>query len=201
MRITRVALIACLLSTTWAQSADRLSDAEIVAAEAMPANIGFVDIEDAGFVTPSLCEAQMPSEAIFTPQGWINVQSAIAKKQYLPYHPTPDDTLRALRVISKGCASGTPSGPVCDTITRAVLLSDKSGTITSEAIKQYPVPVTWQNGFGASASCSNLVSLFSMDDMAKVRREHGDFLIATFSGSKLLKIYTVKEKHLKKLGL
>jgi hypothetical protein len=40
-----------------------------------------------------------------------------------------------------------------------------------------------------------------MDDVARVRKGHGEFLIATFGGSQLLKIYTVKEKHLKRLGL
>jgi hypothetical protein len=81
---------------------------------------------DAGFMTPTLCGAQMPSEAIFTPEGWINVQGALARKQYLPFRPGPDDTIRALRVISKGCANGSPAGPVCDSITRVALLSDKA---------------------------------------------------------------------------
>jgi hypothetical protein len=34
-----------------------------------------------------------------------------------------------------------------------------------------------------------------------VRDKKGEFLVATFDGAQLLKIYTVKEKHLKKLGM
>ncbi|MFZ0629733.1 MAG: hypothetical protein WA399_16940 [Acidobacteriaceae bacterium] len=198
---SRFVLFVCFLCTAWAQSTDHLSDTEIAAAVAAPANSGFVDIMDAGFMTPTLCTAQMPSEAVFTPAGWVNVQSALARRKFLPFHPNPDDTVRALRIISKGCANGTPSGPVCDSITRVVLLSDKAGTVTAEAIKQYSVPITWQNGHGATTTCANLISLFSMDDVTRVRKEHGEFLIATFNGSQPLKTYTVKEKHLKKLGL
>ena len=39
-----------------------------------------------------------------------------------------------------------------------------------------------------------------MEDVAKVRSAKGEFLIVTFSGSTLLKRYTVKQKHLKSLG-
>ena len=57
------------------------------------------------------------------------------------------------------------------------------------------------SGFGATAACLNLVSRFSMEDVNKVRKGKGEFLIATFNGGTLLKIYTVKDKHIKKLGL
>jgi hypothetical protein len=40
-----------------------------------------------------------------------------------------------------------------------------------------------------------------MKRVARVRKAHGQLLIATFSGRQLLKIWTVKEKRLKKLGL
>jgi hypothetical protein len=194
-------LLLFSFSVTWEQSSDHLSDTEISAAIAAPPNTGFVYVEDAGFTTPSSCSAQMPSEAIFTPVGWLNAQNAIAKGQFIPFHPSPDDTLRALTIVSKGCASGTASGPVCDTISRVALLSDKAGTIVVESVSQRPITKSWQNGYGASASCGALVSQFSLSDVQKVRNSKGEFLIATFSGTQLLKIYTVKEKHLKKLSL
>lgn len=196
-------VLALLLSSVpaAAQSPDLLSDSEIAAAIAAPANSGFVFIEDGGFSTPSACQAQMPSEALFTPLGWIHAQNLNAKRSFLPFNPSDDDKLRALRIVSKGCANGSSAGPVCDTISRVALLSDKSGTVVVESFRQYALTQAWQNGYGASASCSGLVSLFPIPDLQKIRNGKGEFLIATFSGSQLLKIYTVKEKHLKKLGL
>jgi hypothetical protein len=190
-----------MLSRALGQSPDYLSTAEVAAAVAAPPNTGFVLIEDAGFATPSLCQAQMPSETVFTPEGWLNALSQAAKQQYLPFKPGPDDTLRVLRIISKGCANGTAAGPSCESITRVALLADKSGSFVAEAVKQYPMAQSWQNGYGATASCSALVSLFSMKDVARVRKSNGEFLIATFDGATPLKVYTVKEKHLRKLGM
>jgi hypothetical protein len=199
--MTLILLLGILLSPAWAQSPDHLSDAEIAAAIAASPNSGFVFVEDMGFTTPSFCQAQMPSEAIFTPAGWLNAQSINAKKQYLPFHPTSDDTLRVLTVVSKGCANGTVAGPVCDTISRIARLSDKGGKVVVESISQHPLTQSWQNGCGASAACSALVSQFSLADVGKVRNAKGVFLIATFNGTQLLKTYTVKEKHIKKPGL
>ena len=124
-----------------------------------------------------------------------------AKKQYLQYVPSEIDTQRVLTVLSNGCANGSPAGPVCDTITRVVLLSDKEGTATAEAVSQNPLTQSWQNGFGANASCSGLVSRFAMADVQRVRNSKGEFLIATFNGATLLKIYTVKDKYVKELGI
>ena len=180
---------------------DHLSDQEIATALTAPPNTGFVSITDMGFSTPSTCQAQMPSESIFTPEGWLNALNLNAKKQYKSFQPTPDDTLRVLRVVSMGCARGTVSGPACDTISRVALLSDKGGTVVVEAMSQHPIAQSWQNGFGATAACASLVSQFSLTDVQRVRNGKGEFLIATFSGAQLLKLYTVKEKHLKKLGL
>jgi hypothetical protein len=188
-------------SLSHAQAGDHLSPEEIKAAVAAKSNSGFVFIEDGGFTTPTNCQAQMPSEALFTPSGWINALSMNSRKQFLPFNPDPDDTVRALTVISKGCASGSDAGPVCDSITRVVLLSDKQGSITIEAASQRGLSQSWQNGFGASASCAGLVSRFKLSDVQRVRGAKGEFIIATFSGPTLLKMYTVKEKHLKKLGM
>ncbi|MGA2990559.1 MAG: hypothetical protein ABSD88_08790 [Candidatus Korobacteraceae bacterium] len=181
------------------QPPDHLSESEVAAAIAAPPNTGYVRIEDMGFSAPSRCNAQMPSESLFTPEGWLNARSRLAKKQYLEFRPTAADTLRVLRVDSKGCAGGVP--PSCDTISRVVLLSDRDGTVVVEAIAEGSHDETWQNAYGASASCSGLVSFFALSDVQKVQNDKGEFVIATFSGSHPLKQYTVKEKHIRKLGL
>jgi hypothetical protein len=184
-----------------APALDHLSDQEIAAAVAAKPNSGFVSMEDQGLMASVSCNAQMPSETIFTPSGLLNALSINAKKQFLRFKPQPQDTLRALTVISKGCANGTAAGPVCDSITRVALISDAGGTVVAEAAMTYPLSSTWQNGYGATAACSAMVSKFSMADVAKVRNSKGEFLIVTFSGSTQLKQYTVKQKHMKALGL
>lgn len=192
--------VFCCLSS-YAQIADHLTGKEIETALSSPPNSGFVNIADMSFGTPSSCRAQMPSESIFTPEGWINVQNVLAKNQFINYRPSDDDTARVLRIISKGCASGSLAGPVCDTITRVVLLSDKHSSSAVEAVNEHPFDQQWQNGFGASASCRSLVSEFLMDDVRKVQKPDGTFVIATFSGAQILKMYVVKEKYIKKLSL
>lgn len=193
--------ILVFASSAPAQSRNQLSQDEINAALTTRADSGFVYIEDGGFTTPSRCPAQMPSVFIYTPAGWLKSLSEGARRQYLPFKPGADDTLRALTIISRGCASGTAAGPVCESISRTALLSDLRGSAVVEAVSNTPVSQSWQNGFGASAVCSSLASKFLMSDVQKVRSKNGEFLVATFSGSQLLKVYTVKEKHLKKLAI
>ena len=90
---------------------------------------------------------------------------------------------------------------MCDSITRVALLSNAAGTTVIEPKLSYPLGSTWQNGYGARTACTSMVSKFSMEDLARVRNAKGEFLIVTFSGSTLLKRYTVKQKHIKSLGL
>jgi len=143
----------------------------------------------------------MPGEFIYTPDGWLKALSIGAKNQFLPFQPSEIDTLRSMTIISQGCANGTVAGPVCDSITRAALLSDAHGAIVVESTDSRPLSQAWQNGFGARAACSSLVSKFPMDKVRTVQNKNGEFIVATFSGSQLLKLYTVKTKHLKSLGL
>ncbi len=193
-------ILACSFPAQ-SQVSDHLSPDEIKAAIAAKPGSGFVEIMNLGFGIPSGCSAQVPEEFLYTPEGWLNARNNGVKGQYLSFNPEPEDTLRAMTVISRGCALGTASGPSCDSITRVVLLSDKGGSTVVEAINSKPMPITWQNGFGATAACTNLVSKFAMADVQKVRGAKGEFLIATFSGATLLKTYTVKERFIKKLGL
>ena len=193
--------ILVFASSALAQYSSQLSQEEINAALRTPTGSGFVYIEDSGFTTPSRCPAQMPSVSIYTPAGWLKSLSDSARKQFLTFKPGADATLRALTIISRGCASGTAAGPVCESISRTALLSDLRGTAVAEAVDKTSVSQSWQNGFGASAVCSSLASKFLMSDVQKVRNTNGEFLVATFSGSQLLKVYTVKEKHLKKLAI
>lgn len=198
------ALLICLASAAvyvHGQSLNYLSPEEVTSAESTALGNGFVSIQDLTFATPSLCQAQMPSESIFTPVGWIAARAANARKTYTTYTPTQEDTARVLTVLSKGCASGTPSGPACESITRVVLLADKEGSQKVEPLDEKPMNQAWQNGFGASTSCSGLVSRFPLSDIKRVQNSKGEFLIATFDGTTLLKIYAVKEKHLRKLGI
>jgi len=176
-----------------------LSQAEIASAVAAPPNTGFVFIEDGGFTTPSLCEAQMPSIALFTPFGWLNALSQNAKKQLLDYVPKQEDTRRVLTVVSKGCVGKTMNDTL-QSITRVVVLSvDHQKKL--EPVESHPLPSSWQNSYGATATTSNLVSKFSMEDLKKIQSKDGEFIVATMNGSGITKMYTVKPKHLKKLGI
>ena len=203
--VTRKCLIFLLaafpLIAVGQTATDHLSAEEVAAAIAAKPNTGIVTIEDKGFTTPTTCAAQMPTEVLFTAQGLVNARSVAAKKQYLPYVATEEETRRVLTVVSFGCAGPGAGGPGCTSITRAAILSDMAGTVVVEALSSAPRPVSWHNGYGATASCTDLTSKFSLTDVQKARNVKGEFIIATFSGSTLIKAYTVKEKHLKPLGM
>jgi hypothetical protein len=202
MRIAVFVASLFVVCPMWAQNQpDHLSNAEIVAATKAPPNSGFVYIMDENFFSIANCKAQVPGESIFTPAGWITSIALQARKQYAKFDPTPDDTSRVLTIVSEGCATGAPTGPSCDSVTRAVLISDKGGAAVVEPISATSVPKSWHNGYGATATCSALVSKFSMADIQKVRNAKGEFIIAVFSGLTHTKTYTVKERFLKKLGM
>lgn len=187
-------------ASIFAQSLDHLSSDEVKAAALAPPGAGFVQVAEKGLANLS-CNAQIPSLFIYTPTGWLSALKSSARKQYRQFEPTPQDTLRALTIISQGCANGTPAGPVCQSITRVVLISDSAGSELAEAVESHPVSQSWQNGFGASAACSSLVSRFLLTDVQRVKNQKGEFLVATFGGPTQLKVYTIKQKHLKKLGM
>jgi hypothetical protein len=186
-------------SAAFTQSSDNLSAEEVAGAIAQKAGSGFVKMA-ASFGNRYGC-TQWPSISIYTPEGWLNALNVIDHKQFLAFAPTPADMMRALTIISQGCAAGTSAGPQCESITRVALLSDTKGQIVVEAVKNEPLTQAWQNGFGASAACSALVSKFSLNDLQKVRDKDGEFLVATFSGSQPPRMYSVKKKQLQSLGI
>jgi hypothetical protein len=202
LKLAAISLVFHPLTFTPAQTEplDHLTSDEIAAAVAAKPDSGFAMIFDNAWGTAD-CTAQLPSESIYTPAGWLNAKSQDAKRAFHPFQPSPDDTLHVLRVFSRGCVAGSNAGPTCDSITRVALLSDRNGSTTAEALSQFSASLSWQNGYGATASCGTLVTEFSMRDVAKVRQKSGEFFIATFNGETLLKIYEVKEKYLKKLGI
>lgn len=198
--------VLAFMSSAYAQSADHLSGNEVKAALADKAGTGTAMIIDAG-LGAAACNVQFPTLFLYAPTGWLQSLSINARKQYPPFSPKPEDTLRALTIIAQGCASsesltGTAHAPTCDSITRVALLSDKAGKVVIEALVSEPLAAqSWQNGFGARAACSSLVSRFTLSDVEKVRNDKGEFLVATFNGAQRLKIYTVKQKFIRQLGL
>lgn len=74
------------------------------------------------------------------------------------------------------------------------------GKVVVEAISQNPLRQSWQDGYGASSVCSALVSQFALADLQKVANAKGEFFIATFHRTQLLKAYMVKGKHIEKRG-
>jgi hypothetical protein len=197
------ALIGLLIaaSSEYAQSTDRLTESEISAAIAAKPGIGYAYIEDVRVV--KFCEAQASALFIYTPAGWLNARSISARKQYIPFRPEEIETLRALTIFASGCArvERMINGPTCESITRVSLLSDSTGSTVIESFANGPTEKTWQNQFGAAVTCSNMLSRFSMADVQRVRNKKGEFMVATFNGTQLIKLYTVKEKHLKQLGM
>lgn len=190
-------LLICCTACAMAQSSSLLTDDEVRQAST-------VKVGDKGFtflidMASSECDAQQSAEYIYTPTAWLAVQNYKAKQQFLPFSPSEEDRMRSLTIVSRGCARGSNAGPLCTSITRTVLLSDKDGTQVVEAEVQHDLPSTWQNGFGTSASCLSLLSKFPLDAVKKIRNAKGEFYIATFSGSTRIKVYQVKEKYAKRL--
>ncbi len=158
--LLNIAVLALMLLATVCSAQDHLSPFEVAEAIAQKPGSGFVHIADEGFMTPSLCQAQIPGLFIYTPAGWLNAAARSARSQYLQFEPKPEDTLRALTILAQGCAGDNflgSGGPTCQTITRIALLSDSTGEVVIEAVSAQAVTQAWQNGFGARATCSGLI--------------------------------------------
>lgn len=190
-----------VVSSVVAQSTDHLSEAEISTALAAKTNSGAVYIEDVRFLKN--CDAQASALFIYTPEAWLRLLSINAREQYLQFRPGEADRLRALTISATGCArvERMVNGPTCESVTRVILLSDPAGSIVIESFANGSTEKTWRNTFGAAVTCSSLVSRFSMADVQKVRNRNGEFMVATFNGAQLIKLYAVKGKYLKQLGM
>src|ERR1041385_5059269 len=186
--VISLVLAACLCSLPIAaQDNDHLSASEVKSALEQGGG-GYVYIEDGNLFAAGNCKAQIPSLAIWTTAGWLNALKAEAKRQFLPFQPKDEDTVRALTIIARGCASGTLAGPVCDSVTRLALVSDSHAEVAVEAIRQESVSQTWHNGFGVQAACAALAARFAVADVRKVQDSRGEFSVAVFDGTNLLKI-------------
>jgi len=145
---------------------------------------------------------QVPSITLYMPEAVLAIQAESAKSQFKKYEPTEDERRNALMIVAEGYAGKTITEG-CTSITRVVLLSDRSGGIVTEAYQSQPLSETWANNFGATNHCQALQAKFSLDDVHRVRAAapNGEFLVAVFSGSVNTKMYKVKKKHQSKLGL
>jgi hypothetical protein len=176
----------------------------VVVAHTNPQAKGFVYIPDMGFSVPASCRIQQPGLYLYSPASLLAPLPAGVNWQDLQSEPKPENSLPVLTIVSQGCVNRTAAGPVCQSVTGVSLLSDRSGSVAVQASAQHSVAQSWQtwhNGFGASTSCSALVSQFLMSDVDRLRNSKGEFLVATYSGTGPLKVYTVKQRHLKRLGL
>lgn len=139
---------------------------------------------------------------LLMPEAVLATRAESARKQFLQYRPTEEETHRALTVFAEGWVGEKPTDG-CVSITRIVLLSDKSGTVVKEAYQSAPADQTWSNNFGASISCQNLVARFTLDDVQQVKAAapNGEFFVAVFSGEVNSKMYKIKQKFQKSLTL
>jgi hypothetical protein len=177
-----------------------LSGDEVKLAMSGNARSHWVFIEDEGFMAAQ--GNQVPAITLLMPEAVLAIQSDSAKKQFTQYVPSEEDKRRSLMIVAQGYA-GKTIAEGCTSITRIVLLSDRSGGVVQEAYLSEPLGETWRNGFGATNECQSLRVKFSLADVHKVRAAapNGEFLVAVFAGSVNTKVYKVKRKHQSKLGL
>jgi hypothetical protein len=145
---------------------------------------------------------QEPSIGLYMPECILALKSASARKQFLKYVPDTEDRRTSLTIVANGWIGGTIRDG-CASITRIVLVSDKSGRVTREAYLSDALPSNWQNGYGATTSCQDLRAKFKLSDVAAVQAaaEKKEFYVAVFAGGTNTKMYKVKEKYLADLGL
>jgi hypothetical protein len=188
---------------------DRLTPDEIQSALQAPAKKHHTSFIDMGGMFGSEMSngagqgSQLPSIDVYMPDSWIATERDLARKQYRSYIPSDDDTLRAMTVVARGLATGTASGPHCDSVVRIALISDKAGSVVAEASKQLEVAQTFQNGFGAAVSCSVVTAKFMLSDLTRVRSaaNKGNFFVGVFYSDGSSKLYEVKAVYRKDLGL
>jgi len=177
-----------------------LSDDEVGAALRGEGRDHWVSIEDAGLMAAQ--GNQVPSITLYMPEAVLAIQSESARRQFLQYKPLPEERLRSLMIVAEGYAGKTITEG-CTSITRIVLLSDRSGGVVVEAYQSHPLPETWKNNFGGTSHCQALQAKFPLDDVKRVQTAapNGEFFVAVFSGTFNTKMYKIKTKHQSKLRL
>jgi len=189
---------------------DDLSAAEVQAALAGAGSNHWIKLTDmrmviaSAFMDPSTTLAQEPSIILVMPEALIASQSVRPRKQFLSYTPAREEQRRSLTVIAEGIALGSRSGPLCSSIARIVLLSDRSGDSVLEASSSGPLEQTWQNAFGASAVCQALRASFPITAVRRISSAapNGEFLVAVFyENSADPRIFKIKRRMMKKLGI
>jgi len=188
---------------------DHLTAAEVQSALGSPAKRHHTIFLDIGTMLTSEASngtghgSQMPGMDVYMPDSWLATKRDAAKKQYRSYLPDDQDTLRAMTVVARGIATGTTGGPECDSVTRVALISDKEGKLVVEAITEQDVTQTYQNAFGATASCSVVTAKFMLSDVTRVQSaaNKGNFFIGVFYVGGSSKLYEVKAPYRKDLGL
>lgn len=148
---------------------------------------------------------QEASIHLFTTRSWMAFSAQQSRRQYKQFTPaslTKAEMMRGLTVVGFGMAYGSDAGPQCASISRIALISDKGGAVVAEAIGEDPVPSTWSNAFGASATCQALVAKFAEKDVKRVAAaaKNGEYFVGVFSGQNDRFLYKVKQKFLKQLG-
>jgi hypothetical protein len=154
-------------------------------------------------LTNRICSAQQPGVYIYTPEGLLNVQYQAARKEYRAYDPTSEDTMRALTIVSYGCANNVYDGLHCEDITRTVLASNKNGGNVVEPIEAHSLSQLQQRGwYGPPSFCRAMVSKFRMEDLPRVRNSKGEFTVINFGNGTIHKeAYTVHGRYLKSLNI
>jgi len=182
------------------QSADMLSTEEVRMAIGGSGRNHFVWIMDAGLMAAQ--GNQVPSITLYMPEAVLAIQAESARKQFIQFQPSDEEKRRSLMIVAEGYA-GKTIAEGCTSVTRIVLLSDRSGTVVKEAYLSEPLTETWRNNLGATDQCQALRAKFSLEDVHKVREAapSGEFLVAVFAGAVNTKMYKVKKKHQSKLGL
>jgi hypothetical protein len=202
-------LVSPLIGTA-AYAQGQLSNAEIESALAGNGADRWITLTDNRLVIAAALSgsygnlAQAPTITILTPQAIIAQRSRLARKQYLTYQPSADDTQRAITIVAEGIAVGSSAGPRCSSIARVALLSDKAGRIVQEAESAETNYGEWQNGFGATSDCQCLKARFSLWKVQRVQANaaNGEFLVAVFyENVPDPRLFKVKKRYLRRLGI
>jgi hypothetical protein len=176
-----------------------LSDSEVQAAIAGRGRDHWVQILDMGLGAAG--GNQWPSISLYMPEAVLAIQAQSARSQFTGYEPSEEEKRRSLMIVAEGWAGKTITEG-CTSVTRIVLLSERSGGMVLEAYQSQPLPQTWRNSFGATNQCQALQAKFLLDEVYRVKAAapNGKFFVAVFAGTVNTKMYKVKTKYQRRLS-